>query len=115
MEQWTSGDGAFTQNGISVADKMSIMNNAGLGQNVPNPFSVSTSVSFTIPDRQHIKVELYNSTGQLLETLVNGIYDAGVHSFKFNPVGYADGNYFYKMTAGNYSRTKCMSIQGHRK
>jgi hypothetical protein len=82
-----------------------------LAQARPNPFSDATSISFSIPSRSHVQIEVYNILGQKVRTLVNETMEA--NSYVRNWDGRADtgtkvssGIYFYKMVAGDFSATR---------
>ena len=83
--------------------------NVILHQNNPNPFSDKgeTTISYTLPKSSNVYLSIYNLKGQLLETLVNGIQQAGNHSIVWTPKGdIGSGLYFYRITAGDCSVTK---------
>lgn len=44
----------------------------GLEQNVPNPFSASTSIAFTLEERGHVTLRVYDADGRLVTTLLDG-------------------------------------------
>jgi flagellar hook assembly protein FlgD len=69
-----------------------------LGQNYPNPFNPLTRITYGLPERSTVKLEIFNMLGQNVATLVNGDKEAGYHSVEWNaPIG--SGLYFYRMTA----------------
>jgi len=84
-----------------------------LMQNYPNPFNPSTTISYAVPDEALVKVQIYDVTGKLVSTLVNGKQQAGIHQIEWTGKDaygsrVATGVYFYKMTAGSYVETKKM-------
>ncbi len=86
-----------------------------LGQNHPNPFGPETSISFTLSSKASIVLNIYNTKGQLIRTLHNGIADKGTHSITWNGTdekGNAVGNgiYLYKMTTGSESQVRKMMV-----
>ncbi|MBS1904852.1 MAG: T9SS type A sorting domain-containing protein [Bacteroidetes bacterium] len=90
--------------------------NFSLEQNMPNPFSNSTEISFTLPEAAPTQVVIYNSLGQAVRTLVNEYVKAGVTSVKFDgrdDAGndLASGAYLYKITSGSYSAMHKMTLQ----
>ena len=81
--------------------------------NYPNPFNPETTISFSVKDKGHVKVDIYNVKGQLVKTLVNGNMNSGKYDIVWNGRDNAgnavsSGVYFYKMNAGKYSSTKKM-------
>ena len=47
-------------------------------RNFPNPFNPSTTIHFSMPKADHLKLSIYNVRGQLVKTLVNGPRPAGM-------------------------------------
>jgi len=88
-------------------------NNGGaftLEDNHPNPFNPTTTISFTIPEQQKVKLEIVNSAGQVVAVLVNGQFEPGRHSVSFNAAQMASGVYFYRLRAGAHSSIKKMIL-----
>ncbi|HDY89870.1 MAG TPA: T9SS type A sorting domain-containing protein [bacterium] len=81
-----------------------------VAQNSPNPFNPTTSISFTIPDADHVTVEVFNVAGQKVDTLVNDFMDAGKHSIVWNASGLSNGVYFYTVKSGDFSKTMKMTL-----
>jgi hypothetical protein len=82
-----------------------------LAQARPNPFSDATSISFSVPNRTHVQIEVYNILGQKVRTLVDETMEANSYVRQWD--GRADGGtkvssgiYFYKMVAGDFSATR---------
>lgn len=50
-----------------------------LAQNYPNPFNPVTTIAFELPVAQTVQMHLYNLNGQLVRTLAEGSFTAGVH------------------------------------
>jgi len=75
-----------------------------LKQNYPNPFNPSTKISFGLPSRSMVQIEIYNLLGQRVKTLLSGELSAGNFSLEWNGTdggskNVTSGVYFYKMTA----------------
>ena len=81
-----------------------------VNQNTPNPFNPSTTISFRLPEKVNVSVDIYNVAGQKVKTLVNGYISAGEHSVRWNASGCSAGVYFYKVKAGKYERTMKMTL-----
>ncbi len=81
-----------------------------LEQNYPNPFNPVTSINFGLPKSENVKLAVYNELGMEVGVLFNGTKEAGLHSVSFNAENYCSGIYFYKLTAGEFTETKKMSI-----
>jgi len=81
-------------------------NKFSLKQNYPNPFNPETIIQFSIPNRSHVNIAIYDIQGKKLETLVNNIHNAGEHSIKWNAIHYSAGIYFYRISTSNLTKTK---------
>ncbi len=86
-----------------------------LAQNFPNPFNPSTTIRFEIPQKSDVKLQIYNSLGEKIRTLINGSVIAGSRSVTWNgtdeqgrPV--SSGMYFYQLITDNFSQAKRMIL-----
>ena len=75
-----------------------------LGQNQPNPFNPSTTISYYVGDGSRIEISLFNLRGQKLITLVDTYRKIGTYQVSWdgkNSVGdrVDSGLYFYKLKA----------------
>jgi ligand-binding sensor domain-containing protein len=50
-----------------------------LAQNYPNPFNPETAIEYSLDKTQHIRLAVYNSTGQLIRVIENTKKSAGIH------------------------------------
>ncbi len=64
----------------------------------PNPISAASALSFTTIKEEEVNVTVYNVTGQLVKTLVNGTLAAGNHVFVLNGEDFTPGLYFAAIT-----------------
>ena len=69
---------------VSVNDIINLPKEFTLSQNYPNPFNPSTSIEFTLPEHSQVKMVIYNSLGEIVETLVQGDLPAGYHKYNWN-------------------------------
>lgn len=81
-----------------------------LQQNYPNPFNPATTINFNIPKEDFVNVTIFNSLGEKVATLLDGVISAGFHSLTFDANGFASGLYILKLTSGNYSNTIKMNL-----
>jgi hypothetical protein len=80
-------------------------------QNYPNPFNPSTVVTYSVPEKAHVKIEVYNLLGQKTATLFDQEQTAGIHSIAWNAGStVSSGVYFVKMQAGSFSQVKKMLL-----
>ena len=80
-----------------------------LSQNYPNPFNPSTVVAMSLPMASEYRLDIYNITGQLVESF-SGYSEAGVVTIEWNATEYSSGIYLYRMEAGSFTQTKKMVL-----
>jgi len=87
----------------------------GLEQNVPNPFNPTTTISCTLPEREHVTLRIYDVRGRLVAVLADRVVDAGRAEFLWDgrdsqgrPAG--SGVYLYRLTAGGQTLAKKMVL-----
>ncbi len=93
-----------------VAQNISFAESYFLGNNYPNPFNPSTSIKFGITERSYVKLTVYNSTGQVIENLIDQSLTAGTYLVKWNAINYTSGVYFYRIETGSFSEVKKMIL-----
>ncbi len=86
-----------------------------LYQNYPNPFNPSTSIMFDLPSDEFVTLKIYNIIGQEVRTLVNEFKNAGRYTITWDGKDNTgklvpSGIYFYRITAGNFSKTLKMVL-----
>ncbi len=84
-----------------------------LNQNYPNPFNPSTTIEFALPQRETVRLDVFDILGRQVSTLVNAEMSAGTWRVVWNgkdangsPV--ATGMYIYRIQAGSFSMVKKM-------
>ena len=81
-----------------------------LFQNFPNPFNASTAVTFFLPSRSRVRVDVTDVRGKLTAVLIDGEREAGNHRVAFYASGLASGLYFCTLTAGELRVTRKMTL-----
>lgn len=82
-----------------------------LNQNYPNPFSNSTTVTYSIPNEQHVTLTVYNLLGRKVATLVDEQQEAAKHYVTFNAreMGLASGIYIYRLVTEEQQEAQKMT------
>jgi hypothetical protein len=93
-----------------TAENGSVPTEYVLNQNYPNPFNPVTTIKYAIPVSGNVSLKIYNSIGQIVETIINGYQQAGNYIAEFNASNLSSGVYMYKLEAGNYSITKKLVV-----
>jgi plastocyanin len=94
----------------SVDDGTNQLDKFQLSQNYPNPFNPATTISFSLSKQSHVTLEIYNSLGEKVSTLVSGFLATGNYKYRWNAEGLAGGIYFYKLKAGDFVESKKMVL-----
>jgi hypothetical protein len=81
-----------------------------LDQNYPNPFNPTTAIQFSLEKPGKTVLEIYNTLGQKVATLVNGELSAGAHRYQWNASGLSSGVYFYRLQSNEFVATKKMIL-----
>lgn len=77
-----------------------------LSQNYPNPFNPTTHIKFNLPEKTHVRLDIYDMNGKIVDAVITSILNAGTNDFVFDGSKLASGVYFYKLTTENYTDTK---------
>jgi hypothetical protein len=77
-------------------------------QNYPNPFSVETTIGFTLPRSMEATISIYNIAGQLIKT-INGQFEKGDNQVSLSNELLSNGGiYYYQLKTADYQNTKRM-------
>jgi len=66
-----------------------------LYQNYPNPFNPSTTIKYALPVESSVRVNIYNSLGEMIEELTSQIQPEGNYEVTWNAQNYSSGVYYY--------------------
>ncbi len=100
---------------LSAEDEdLPVLANA-LEANYPNPFNPTTTINFSIKYDEKVSIDVFNSRGQRVTTLVDDHLQAGRHNVVWNgrdnrnrEVG--SGVYFYRIESGEWTATEKMLL-----
>jgi hypothetical protein len=86
-----------------------------LSQNFPNPFNPRTEISYRLPRRARVLLNVYNQLGQKVKTLVDGEIEAGHHTVSWDGKDergrmVSSGVYFYRFLSGEFAQTRKMVL-----
>jgi len=86
--------------------------------NVPNPFSSTTQISFSLASRAHVSIEIFNLKGQMIRSMLSSYFDSGSHSMTWDgkndsSLQVPSGIYFYNLKVNNVvtDTGKCVLIR----
>ena len=101
------------QQDVGIEEHDAILpNTVKLEQNYPNPFNPSTKITYSIPNGYYdnVKLQIFNTKGELVKRLVNQKQGAGKYSIEFNASNLNSGMYFYSLKTLNSATTKKMIL-----
>lgn len=92
-----------------------LINDFSLEQNYPNPFNPSTTISFKIPQKSKVFLEILDIFGKRIKTLIDAEFESGVHKIIWdgtdeNNNRVSSGVYFYRLNTEKTSLTKKMIL-----
>jgi hypothetical protein len=86
-----------------------------LRQNIPNPFNPTTSISFTVPARSRVRLDVYDVEGRHVKTLFDDMIEAGTRSARWDGTNergdqVGSGVYFYQLRTAETLLTRKMVL-----
>ncbi|MGE5682224.1 MAG: S8 family serine peptidase [Bacillota bacterium] len=81
-----------------------------LSQNYPNPFNPETVIYYSVPEKSAVTLKVYDLLGREISSLVNEVKEKGSYKTVFNASGLSSGAYIYRLTAGNNSVSRKMTV-----
>jgi len=109
-QRWRIGDNTEWELVEAERPEVGLPTVSSLAQNYPNPFNANTSISFDLAEAGNVSLKVYDITGRLIVTLLDGYKDTGNHVVAWDASNFSSGVYFYKLTAGDYTATKSMNL-----
>ena len=94
---------------INIQTSITINNNIPVQhkvlQNYPNPFNHTTTISFSISQREYITLKIYDFMGKEIAVLVSKELCAGTYKQQFDATNLASGVYFSRLQVGSLTKT----------
>ncbi len=81
-----------------------------LTQNYPNPFNPTTTIKFGVKEKSNVRIDIFNSIGEKVSTILNEEREAGIYSIDFSASDLPSGVYLYRIQSGNYTAVKKMIL-----
>lgn len=121
MASFEFGDVKSVQLDAAGSDRLSLNKEKiipkvfALYQNYPNPFNPTTEIRYDIPGNEQVRLEIYNTLGQKVRTLISGMQEAGMHKVQWDGCNNAgiklsSGIYVYALSAGKHHAVKKMIL-----
>lgn len=81
-----------------------------LEQNYPNPFNPGTTIKFSVPKQTRLKINLYNTLGEYIRTLADGLYEAGNYKINVDASDLPSSIYIYRLESSESVITNKMVL-----
>jgi len=86
-----------------------------LNQNYPNPFKASSTITFSMPEKGHARIDIFNVSGRKVRTILDDACDAGSNVATWDGCDTSGGElaagvYFYRLETAATSETKKMLL-----
>jgi hypothetical protein len=81
-----------------------------LKQNYPNPFNPATEIVYSLPVRAYVTLTVYDLLGRVVSVMPDGLQSPGEHHIHFDGSKLTSGVFFYRLQAGQLSRTRSMVL-----
>jgi len=94
---------------VSVLEKFPDKKNFSL-KNYPNPFNPIATITYYLPKRMDILLQVFDISGRKVQTLFNGPRDSGAYTLHWDASEYSSGIYFIVLTGQNISISKKMLL-----
>lgn len=92
--------------GTGINDRETVPVAFNLYQNFPNPFNPSTTIQFDVPQIADVSITIFDALGRKVSDINKKQVAPGSHKVVWNASGFASGVYFYRLSAGKFSKTK---------
>ncbi|HEX2869008.1 MAG TPA: YCF48-related protein [Ignavibacteriales bacterium] len=102
----TNGGGVVSVEEPNVRNNKVIPSHMDLMQNYPNPFNPATTIRYSVTNKSHVKLMVYDMLGREIITLVNKEQNAGEYNVRFDASSLPSGMYIYSMQAGEFRASK---------
>jgi hypothetical protein len=82
-----------------------------LAQNYPNPFNPTSTITYSLPRREHVRLEVFDVLGRSVSVLVDEPRSQGSYQLQITSGALpSSGVYFYRMIAGGFVTTRAMIV-----
>ena len=96
--------------GTSIEHESSHPSRFQLHQNYPNPFNIRTKLSFELPRYSHVRVDIFDMRGRLVDHVINEMLPTGRHTIAYDASELASGIYVMHMKTETFNTTKKMIL-----
>ena len=77
-----------------------------LEQNYPNPFNSNTIIPFTLTEKRHVNITVFNLQGQRIKIVLNQTMNPGIHNLNLRMDDVPSGIYLYQLQVDQQSEMR---------
>lgn len=81
-----------------------------VAQNYPNPFNPTTTISYSIPERINVTIDVFNMLGQRVLSLLDKEHLPGKYKIELDASNLSSGTYIYRVSTSKQSVIRKMMI-----
>lgn len=100
----------FKANKASIEDYVDLVSRISLNNIYPNPAVQNAQISY-FTESGHVKLSVFDATGQLVSVLKDEWHGHGTYVADFNVVGLRKGNYYIQLSQGEKRITEVLLVQ----
>lgn len=94
--------GAFQPAVTLSADEMGASQDLAIASN--------SLLSFSIPQKEYVRLSIFNTGGREIAVLINDYKKAGEFSAELKQAGLTKGTYYYRLVVGRYNEVRRLEI-----
>ncbi len=95
---------------VKVKEAKSPLFEYNLAQNYPNPFNPVTTIAYSVKEKCHVRLQVFDILGRKLATLVDKEQATGAYSVPFNAGQCSSGVLFYRIQMKEFTAIKKMVL-----
>ena len=92
----------------TAAEREELPVSVKLSRNYPNPFNPETTIEYTLPRAETVRLVVYDLLGREVARLVDGLRPAGRHQIRFRAGELPSGTYVYRLETAGERHTQTM-------
>ena len=101
-----NGSPGTFHNGSLNTNQNTIPNSFFLSSPFPNPFNPKITFKFSVPEKDLISIEIFDSNGRLVHTMIKEVFSPGEHIMSWNAFDQSSGVFFIKFKYQNQLSVK---------
>ncbi len=80
-----------------------------LEPNYPNPFNPTTVIPFALDTPARVRIDVYDLTGRLVQTLTDALFASGIHTIRFDATDLPAGAYVVRLISGDRTAARMVT------